>query len=489
MKIAVAAKTDPGRLYEHNEDHFVLLRKAGLFLVADGVGGEEAGEVASKLACRIIQQSLSESLPTTDKTRHDAALVKAIQAANHGLHEYAATRPGKAGVGTTLVALWFHGDRTLFAYVGDSRIYLYRNGVLRQLSRDEKAGRYRLAASLGQAGAVEPRLGMVRLRRGDRFLLCTDGLYGPVPHADLTALLDSEPDPEACCGRLIAAANAAGGPDNITALVADVIEPDRPHRWRFSKVWLDATSPATRLRRAPLWAAVALCAIAATALIAWAASQTSWHQGPPSDVHPRLAVLVVEANDGAEAGDQQATLRALRAMVRAAVEERLLVKTAGLGLHETAVPLYDQAAQAVWDKLSEPVRSRIGQLTASPGRRYVEDDLHAAIKRLEQLRKQFMTGDFRAVADTLSALEKDLDDMILRTHSDLARDKAQLGKDLETLRLDATEFEPDSAIRRELEAHLDAARRALDAEDIPTAFSEVAAARAIFQRGSTPQDD
>jgi len=150
MKIAVAATTDPGRLYEHNEDHFVLLRKAGLFLVADGVGGEEAGEVASRLACRIIQQSLSESLPTTDKTRHDAALVKAIQAANHGLHEYAATRPGKAGVGTTLVALWFHGDRALFAYVGDSRIYLYRNGVLRQLSRDEKAGRYRLAASLGQ---------------------------------------------------------------------------------------------------------------------------------------------------------------------------------------------------------------------------------------------------------------------------------------------------------------------------------------------------
>ncbi len=483
MRIKVAAKTDPGRLYDHNEDHFVLLRKAGLFLVADGVGGADAGELASQVACRVIQQSLHDALPHTDRPRYDSALTHAIRDANRGLHEYARHAPDKAGVGTTLTVLWFHGDRVLFAYVGDSRIYLFRDGVLRQLSRDEKAGRYRLAASLGQGPTVEPRLGMVRLRRGDRFLLCTDGLHGPVPHATLTTIVDGEPDPEDCCRRLIAAANNAGGPDNITALVADVVEPDPPMPWRFSRVRLDATSLLARLRRALLWVAIAVCTLAAVALFWWAAAQAPTGGGGEGRVAGRLALLSAEANRAAKAGTQTATLRALQDIVRAAIAERLALRRSDLALDPAAAALYDQAAKAVWDQLYAPAGKHLDQLLGSPAEPYVHEELKATCGRIDHVRKQFLADDFRFVVETFDTLEHEVATIASRARSRFRHDKDGLTKALTGLKLDASEFTPDTPVGRQLATALADAAKALDADDMPAARKAIAAARAALRRG------
>ena len=181
MKTNAASKTDTGRLSDHDEDYFVARRDLGLYLVADGVGGAEAGELASRVACQLVEKSIRGTLAADPPpASHSTILGNAIREASSGLLDYARREAGSGGVGTTLAALWLHGDRVLFAYVGDSRIYLYRQGRLRQLSRDEKAGRYRLAASLGSERPVDPHLGVIRLQPGDRFLLCTDGLYGSI---------------------------------------------------------------------------------------------------------------------------------------------------------------------------------------------------------------------------------------------------------------------------------------------------------------------
>jgi len=270
MKLRVAGKTDRGRLSDRNEDHLLARDDLGLYLVADGVGGLQAAGLASAVACRLIEQSLDPLPSDTQPARHDEVLANAVREANRGLFGYGRSEVGGHGIGTTITALWFHGDRVLFAYVGDSRIYLHRRGVLRQLSRDEKAGQYRLAASLGQERRVGVHIGMVRLERGDRFLLCTDGLYGPLPSRRLTPILDAEDDPAQCCERLVYEANERGGPDNITALVADVVEADPPESWRFSSIRFDATSLPARLCRPWVFAAT-LAALLAAALLAWAA--------------------------------------------------------------------------------------------------------------------------------------------------------------------------------------------------------------------------
>jgi len=482
MKLNVAVKTDTGLLYEHNEDYFVARRQTGLFLVADGVGGADAGELASKVACQLIEQALQPSATAADPSRHDAALTKAIRDANHGLFDYATHSVDKREVGTTITALWFHGDRVLFAYVGDSRIYLYRDGVLRQLSRDEKAGRYRLAASLGQGPTVEPHLGMVRLRRGDRFLLCSDGLYGPVAQADLVTMLDSERDPEACCARLIDAANDAGGPDNITALVADVVEPDPPGAWRFSRVWLDATSPLSRLLRAPVWLGIAAAALIAAALIWWAAaSSQGTGDGQPPPIAGRLAILAGEANHKAERGDRPGTLQALHDLVREAVRQRKRFDRADLALDDTPAVLLDQATADVWRELLAPATKEMADLAGTPAERYVEAELRTTRDRIDHIHKQFLADDYRFVAETFDSLHKEVATICQRARRALARDKQRLQAALDELKLDATEFEHDSPVRLTLDAHIAAAAKALEADDVPTADKQIQAAKAAVK--------
>ena len=483
MKINAAAKTDPGRLHDHNEDFFVLRRQAGLFLVADGVGGAEAGEVASKAACRAILHALQQSASTKGPSHHDAALADAIREANHALHEYAQQTPTKGGVGTTLTALWFHSDRVLFAYVGDSRIYLFRDGVLRQLSRDEKAGRYRLAASLGQEHSAHPHLGMVRLRARDRFLLCTDGLHGPVPRATLITVLDGQPDPATCCERLVDAANDAGGPDNVTALVADVVEAGPSQAWQFSRVRVDATSVRARLRRAPLWAAIGLLAVAALAAIwAVAASLPSDGDGGGAKVTGRMALLVGEANAGAKRGDRVAMAKALQDLVREAVRTGRSIVRADLGLDAEAAALYEGAAKTVWNQLHSRPQKALDELAASPEGAYVEAEIRATRERLDRVREQFFADGFSNVATTFDPLDDEIATIAMRGKGEYEREREAVRSAIENIELDASGFKAGSEARKRLGTPLNAARAALEANKFPEARKHLDDARLVLKR-------
>ena len=487
MKLRVAAKSDPGRLGEHNEDFCLARKELGLYLVADGVGGHQAGEVASKAGCQLIDQVVRQSVgPSVDPSEHDRVLAEAIDEANAGVFRTGQLDAKKRGLGSTLAALWFHGDRVLFACVGDSRIYLFRDGALRQLSYDEKAGRYRLAASLGHEPTVEPQIGMVRLQAGDRFLLCTDGLHGPVPHDELVGLLGAEPDPARCCARLVAAANDHGGPDNITALVADVVEPDRPQRWHFSRTRVDATSRRARVAgtRKWLWAVVAV--LAAALVLAGAVSlRPARRTGAGDDeIAGRIAVLIREANAKAALGDTAGTQRALEALVHQAVKERRRLERAGLGLHQDALRLYERAADAVWEQLYNRSHEKLTRLKGTPVEPYIQAHLRSRREQADRIREQFVRGDYRLVAETFDRLDQQADTIIHTARQDLEREKNRLENSLAVLRARAREFQPGNPTRQAMEPHIAAARAALDREDLTTARRAVDAARAALDEGN-----
>lgn len=247
----VAGLTDVGRTRPHNEDAFAIIdlgepsrRWTGevdvtgrriLLAVSDGMGGHQAGEVASALVIQTIIQSLA--LHTTETPDH--ALEIAVRDANQAVRA-AAVAEDKQGMGATLTAILIDGSDAWIAEVGDSRAYLLRNGQLRQLTRDQS-----FVQMLVDAGAITPEeaktsprknvilqaigtaetltAAIVRLllRRGDRLLLCCDGLSNELEDAELATIV-GEADPVAATVHAITAANAHGGQDNITAIIAHV---------------------------------------------------------------------------------------------------------------------------------------------------------------------------------------------------------------------------------------------------------------------------
>jgi len=267
MELNAAARTDIGVMSENNEDWFLMAKDLGLYLLADGVGGLEAGEMASHLACRLIERFVREGMHGVHPQRYPKLLLDAIAEANKTIYRFGRRKVG-AGIGTTLTTLWFDSDRVLFAAVGDSRIYLYRQGRLRCLTVDQAMGAHKLTASVGQPTTPEIQLGMVRVRSGDRFLLCSDGLHGPVPDHDISTSLDSFPDPAECCQRLIRKANDAGGPDNITVLVTDVVQPGERQPWRSKGVGPDVTSPLAKVLSRPVLIAIGAVLVVAAAVAA-----------------------------------------------------------------------------------------------------------------------------------------------------------------------------------------------------------------------------
>jgi protein phosphatase len=244
--------SDTGDVRRHNEDDFLIDRALGLAAVADGMGGHLAGEVASAGALSALHASLCDSdlaLPAcTDddpdatavnqRWRHAAALLQAVQHANHGLYAENRARghADGAGMGCTLTGfLELPGmDAILLFHVGDSRLYRYRDGELTQLTRDQTA--YQLALESGAPGAlpphnlllqavgpaasVSPDITLHDLRAGDLLLLCSDGLHGWAPHAELAQLLAQPTTLATLCGQLVALAKRHSSRDNITALLA-----------------------------------------------------------------------------------------------------------------------------------------------------------------------------------------------------------------------------------------------------------------------------
>jgi len=249
--------TNRGQKRQGNEDYVLSMQISfqgqyerdgiGWYLVADGLGGHAAGERASEAASRAMTESIINSfvlLNLDDSTlplANSAAerLAVAVRDANKRLHEAAAK--WQNNMATTLTGLLICDQIAAIVNVGDSRCYLLRGGKLQQMTRDHsltaeqaeairasipggtpfKIPRNVVSRVLGAEAQVEPDIYQKGLENGDRFLLCTDGLWSMVPDEQIEAILQTEPDPRHTCDMLIAAANAAGGNDNISAVVVD----------------------------------------------------------------------------------------------------------------------------------------------------------------------------------------------------------------------------------------------------------------------------
>jgi PPM family protein phosphatase len=261
--------TDPGQLRKSNEDHFLIAElvrtlwvhlsslsqpetrhgrnRGHIFLVADGMGGHKAGEVASALSVATIESFVLNllhrfsNLAQADEAGVLKDLQLALRQADARIFEETAHHPEWAGMGTTLTMAFSSGWKLFVIHAGDSRCYLFRKGTLRQLTIDHtmtaemirhgllKTGeaappifRHVITSSLGgNKPGVEVNVQRVDLETGDRLLLCSDGLTDMLNNEQIAAILEAEREPQAACQRLIAQANEQGGRDNVTVIVAN----------------------------------------------------------------------------------------------------------------------------------------------------------------------------------------------------------------------------------------------------------------------------
>jgi protein phosphatase len=241
-RIQSAAQSDVGRSRTENQDAFGEFTSATgerLFVVADGMGGHRGGATASRLCVETLGREFGESALSGA-----ARLQRGFERANERIHRAAVADPELSGMGTTAVALVLSPDGTaLLCWVGDSRAYRFRDGALELLSSDHsvvgemvRSGvltpaeaeahprRNELLRAIGPRPDVEPEIRTLEHQIGDRFLLCTDGLWGPVPDAELGAVLGYEA-PDLAVRKLVGKANERGGPDNVTVQIASIADP------------------------------------------------------------------------------------------------------------------------------------------------------------------------------------------------------------------------------------------------------------------------
>jgi serine/threonine protein phosphatase PrpC len=260
--LQVSARSDRGLVRENNEDSFVVAdlsagpgpgsgdttagvgrvgRKGVLLAVSDGMGGQEAGEVASRMAVETLHLTLRTEW--TGHAERDAApeirndLRMAMDRANKAVLEHVEKNPQLTGMGATLTAVVVLGRRLVVAHVGDSRCYLLRDGYLKVLTADQSlaeelvrrgvvqrdtaayaARRSVLTRVVGQSAPLVPDTEFADLARGDRILLCTDGLYGPVDDDTIRDIMAEATDPDSAAEQLVEAARARGAPDNVTCV-------------------------------------------------------------------------------------------------------------------------------------------------------------------------------------------------------------------------------------------------------------------------------
>lgn len=258
-RLGVGWATDVGGVRRHNEDTALVIMSAhdgddaqpafGFFVLADGMGGHQAGEVASSLAARVVAHHIVRQLylPILVAQEHDTGqpalnevLVDAVQAANRAVADQV------PGGGTTLTCALVLGPRAYIAHVGDSRAYVVtEDGLdqithdhslvdrlveLGQLTRDEAAihpQKNVLYRAVGQRGFLEVDTPVRTIPRGGRLLLCSDGLWSVVSETEMIRIVTSAPSLQVACDRLIAAANRGGAPDNVTAIL---VEPPQPRK-------------------------------------------------------------------------------------------------------------------------------------------------------------------------------------------------------------------------------------------------------------------
>src|SRR5579872_1350718 len=225
--------SDPGCVRQNNEDSFLLSPETGLYVVADGMGGAQAGEHASLMAVETVASFIENA-----SVRDADTLAQAFQEANHRVMSAAAGDANLEGMGTTLVAALEKGPEVLIASVGDSRAYVYESGQLivitedqtwvhevgRRLGIDEESlkthpMRHVLTMAIGVSSQLRIHTYALTPRPGTQLLMCSDGLHGVVEDDTIGAALASAGDLESKCRMLIEAARAAGGPDNITTVL------------------------------------------------------------------------------------------------------------------------------------------------------------------------------------------------------------------------------------------------------------------------------
>jgi serine/threonine protein phosphatase PrpC len=254
VAISAFGLTDVGKKRKHNEDAFSLDVSEGLFIVADGMGGHAAGEVASKITVETIGEFIAATRQKEEATwpfkyNHELdfnsnRLAVAIEKANERVMAAVAAQPWLKGMGTTVVAGLLNEKILSLAHVGDSRAYLYREGQLSRLTDDHSWVHEQVAAgilteeeakthplknvvtrALGGGPSVSPDLQELVFNPGDRFLACSDGLTTMLSDEEIRDIVAKEKDPKPLCTRLVDAANEKGGVDNITVVVVDVPNP------------------------------------------------------------------------------------------------------------------------------------------------------------------------------------------------------------------------------------------------------------------------
>lgn len=248
LRIEAAGETNVGRKRAHNEDNFAIVPDYGLFLVADGMGGHASGEVASKLAVDTLQEFFQETQKDPDKTwpykldrtkgYEENRLIMAVKLANLRIYETATRDLKKKGMGTTFAGIYTLSSGTYIAHVGDSRVYRLRNNKLEQVTEDHsllneymKMGRLTpqeienfphknvIMRALGMKDTVKVDTRFEPPVVGDLYLVCSDGLPGPVKDELIEQILREHSDIKTAASKLIEAANANGGPDNVTCVL------------------------------------------------------------------------------------------------------------------------------------------------------------------------------------------------------------------------------------------------------------------------------
>ncbi len=313
-KLTFGHKTATGRTRKTNQDSYAVVSREdlggladGLFVVADGMGGRAGGEIASRVTVetvpKVVLDVLSEDKHLEPPERMRSAVHEALLAANEAVFGQAKANPELRGMGTTCVAVLVHGDKAAVGNIGDSRVYLLRDGGFRPLTHDHslvaqhllagelteeeaRGSRYRniITRAIGIAEAVEPDVELVRLHSGDTLLLCSDGLTNMLTDTEIARILARGDDPEVTCNHLVGSANAAGGLDNITAVVlrygsfipVDIVE-DEEGAEEFAR-----PVPYPQPARRSAWRYVPIPLLFAVVAIAWfMLSQYELHMTPP----------------------------------------------------------------------------------------------------------------------------------------------------------------------------------------------------------------
>lgn len=246
-KISAVGLSDIGLVRQNNEDVWAELPDIGFFVLADGMGGHQAGEVAAREAVKTLSRSIKKKVSSAQRpslSDFSSLLYRAIVNVNRHVHKMGCSKSEWRGMGTTLCCLLFHSQGVVFAHVGDSRIYRLRGKRFEQMTKDHSllselveqgqieedeasAFLYKniITKAIGTEPNVDPEVETKKIRSGDLFLICSDGLSDLLTSEEISAVLDKAPSLKKAAETLIMRANDRGGRDNITVVIIKVERP------------------------------------------------------------------------------------------------------------------------------------------------------------------------------------------------------------------------------------------------------------------------